>query len=185
VLTDGLLRSNASAVDAATLENLMRAAHSIKGAAAIVGLEPAVALAHAMEDLFVAAQHGKLALGANDVDALLGAVDLMLRSWPTDDPAAGAAVASAGWRRWHGCGKRKPAVPPRRLRPDRRLPKPPPRPLRPRRRRLPPATSCWPWPARRACTPASCVPGSRPCSATSASSARCWAAWNSCRKRWH
>jgi two-component system sensor histidine kinase and response regulator WspE len=108
VLTDGLLALERGAVDAATLENLMRAAHSIKGAAAIVGLEPAVALAHAMEDLFVAAQHGKLALGANDVDALLGAVDLMLRL-ADDDPAAGAAVEAqvAALARLR---KRKPAV---------------------------------------------------------------------------
>ena len=32
----------------------MRAAHSIKGAAAIVGLDVVVQLAHAMEDAFVA-----------------------------------------------------------------------------------------------------------------------------------
>lgn len=78
VLTEGLLRLERAGADAATLESLMRAAHSIKGAAAIVGLETAVRLAHAMEDVFVAAQGGRLALGAADVDALLGAVDAML-----------------------------------------------------------------------------------------------------------
>jgi two-component system sensor histidine kinase and response regulator WspE len=75
-LTDGLLRSE-RAPDAATLESMMRAAHSTKGAAAIVGMEPMVRLAHAMEDVFVAAQQGRLALGASGVDVLLGAVDLM------------------------------------------------------------------------------------------------------------
>jgi two-component system sensor histidine kinase and response regulator WspE len=76
VLTDGLLRSE-RAPDAATLEAMMRAAHSTKGAAAIVGLAPMVDLAHAMEDVFIAAQQGRLTLGAGGVDVLLGAVDLM------------------------------------------------------------------------------------------------------------
>jgi two-component system sensor histidine kinase and response regulator WspE len=56
---------------------MMRAAHSTKGAAAIVGMEPMVRLAHAMEDVFIAAQQGRLPLGASGVDVLLGAVDLM------------------------------------------------------------------------------------------------------------
>jgi len=75
-LTDGLLRSE-RAPDAATLEAMMRAAHSTKGAAAIVGMETMVRLAHAMEDVFIAAQQGRLTLGASGVDVLLGAVDLM------------------------------------------------------------------------------------------------------------
>jgi len=76
VLTDGLLRSERGQ-DPATLEAMMRAAHSTKGAAAIVGMEPMVKLAHAMEDVFIAAQQGRLALDAAGVDLLLGAVDLM------------------------------------------------------------------------------------------------------------
>jgi two-component system, chemotaxis family, sensor histidine kinase and response regulator WspE len=76
VLTDGLLRSE-RAQDAAALEAMMRAAHSTKGAAAIVGMAPMVKLAHAMEDVFVAAQQGRLALDGDGVDALLAAVDLM------------------------------------------------------------------------------------------------------------
>jgi two-component system sensor histidine kinase and response regulator WspE len=79
-LTDGLLRLERSSGDAdalaSLLEELMRAAHSVKGAAAIVGLAPILRLAHAMEDIFVAAQGGR-PLGGDDVDALLAAVDLM------------------------------------------------------------------------------------------------------------
>ncbi|HWJ94123.1 MAG TPA: Hpt domain-containing protein, partial [Telluria sp.] len=48
VLTDGLLALERGTGGA--LEPLMRAAHSLKGAAAIVALEPAVQLAHAMEE---------------------------------------------------------------------------------------------------------------------------------------
>jgi two-component system sensor histidine kinase and response regulator WspE len=56
-------------------EELMRAAHSIKGAARILGLDPAVKLAHAMEDLFVAVQEGTRRLSPEVVDALLRSVD--------------------------------------------------------------------------------------------------------------
>ena len=44
------------------LESLMRASHSLKGAARVVGLHPAVQVAHAMEDVFVASQEGKVSL---------------------------------------------------------------------------------------------------------------------------
>jgi len=53
------------------IEPLMRAAHSIKGAARIVGLPAAVTLAHAMEDILSAAQHGKLSLLSGHVDCSL------------------------------------------------------------------------------------------------------------------
>jgi two-component system, chemotaxis family, sensor histidine kinase and response regulator WspE len=78
ILTDGLLafeRRN----DPASVESMMRAAHSIKGAASIVGLEMIVQLAHGMEDAFIAAQAGRLKLTANRVDALLAAVDLIVQ----------------------------------------------------------------------------------------------------------
>ncbi|HWJ94866.1 MAG TPA: response regulator, partial [Telluria sp.] len=62
----------------AGLEPLMRAAHSLKGAAAIVALEPAVQLAHAMEDaLLDIDRSGSAAPGR--IDALLAGVDLLLR----------------------------------------------------------------------------------------------------------
>ncbi|KQV46738.1 MULTISPECIES: hybrid sensor histidine kinase/response regulator [unclassified Duganella] len=78
ILTDGLLafeRQN----DPAAVESMMRAAHSIKGAASIVGLEMIVQLAHGMEDAFLAAQAGKLKLAPNRVDALLAGVDLIVQ----------------------------------------------------------------------------------------------------------
>lgn len=75
-LSDGLLALESKPGDATTLETLMRAAHSIKGAARIVGLDTVVALAHAMEDAFVAAQEGKLTLGPTHVDVLLKALDI-------------------------------------------------------------------------------------------------------------
>lgn len=74
-LNDGLLALESKPGDPATLETLMRAAHSIKGAARIVGLDTVVSLAHAMEDCFVAAQEKKITLASTHVDVLLRGVD--------------------------------------------------------------------------------------------------------------
>ncbi len=76
-LTDGLLKLEERPGTAEHLEPLMRAAHSIKGAARLVGLPDAVELAHAMEDCLVAAQRGKLSLLPEHVDLLLKAVDIL------------------------------------------------------------------------------------------------------------
>lgn len=61
------------------LEYLMRAAHSIKGAARIVQIDPAVKIAHVMEDCFVAAQEERLTIKEQHIDVLLEGVDLLLR----------------------------------------------------------------------------------------------------------
>ncbi|MDQ1277197.1 MAG: two-component system, chemotaxis family, sensor histidine kinase and response regulator WspE [Thermodesulfobacteriota bacterium] len=58
------------------MEPLIRAAHSIKGAARIVGLPAAVTLAHAMEDILAAAQHDKIRLASGHVDLLLKGNDI-------------------------------------------------------------------------------------------------------------
>src|SRR5450830_961334 len=88
ILTDGLLAMERHAGDAAAVESMMRAAHSIKGAAAIVGLQVVVQLAHGMEDSFVAAQHGKLKLTPERVDVLLSGVDLIVQLSRLDDASA-------------------------------------------------------------------------------------------------
>ena len=76
-LSAGLLALEAAPDDAATLEACMRATHSLKGAARIVGLPEAVAVASAMEDCFVAAQRGELRIDAVRIDALLVGIDLL------------------------------------------------------------------------------------------------------------
>jgi len=78
-LTGGLLALERDPTSPEQLEACMRAAHSFKGAARIVGLGVAVSVAHALEDCFVAAQHGTLALGRAQIDGLLGGVDLLAR----------------------------------------------------------------------------------------------------------
>ncbi len=79
VLNDGLLALEKNPTSAPQLEACMRAAHSLKGAARIVDLHPAVRIAHAMEDCLVAAQEGRLRLQAGDIDALLLGTDLLQR----------------------------------------------------------------------------------------------------------
>lgn len=94
ILTDGLLAMERHAGDAAAIEAMMRAAHSIKGAAAIVGLQVVVQLAHGMEDSFVAAQHGRLKLTPERVDVLLSGVDLIVQLSRLDDAGAEAWLAA-------------------------------------------------------------------------------------------
>lgn len=58
------------------IESLMRAAHSIKGAARIIGLDSAVGLAHSMEDVFSSAKKGEIALNSENIDLLLKCNDI-------------------------------------------------------------------------------------------------------------
>jgi two-component system sensor histidine kinase and response regulator WspE len=71
-----------------TLESMMRAAHSLKGAARIVGLEPAVQVAHALEDVFVAAGKGDLRVRPEHADVLLAAIDFLGSIAAADDALA-------------------------------------------------------------------------------------------------
>jgi two-component system sensor histidine kinase and response regulator WspE len=79
ILSEGLLALEGGEADPATIEPMMRAAHSLKGAARIVGVDSAVRVAHAMEDCFVAAQRGEIAILPGHIDLLLRAVDLLTR----------------------------------------------------------------------------------------------------------
>ncbi|MDY0038969.1 MAG: hybrid sensor histidine kinase/response regulator [Desulforhabdus sp.] len=75
----------------ARVEPLMRAAHSVKGAARIVGLDTAVNLAHAMEDVLSAVQKGDLSLNSDDVDLLLCGNDIFTRTGEME------AALISGW----------------------------------------------------------------------------------------
>jgi two-component system, chemotaxis family, sensor histidine kinase and response regulator WspE len=77
LLTSTLLEIEKASATPAQLESLMRAAHSLKGAARIVNLQPITRLAHAMEDCFVAAQRHQIVLRQKEIDVLLKAVDLL------------------------------------------------------------------------------------------------------------
>jgi two-component system sensor histidine kinase and response regulator WspE len=78
-LNTSLLALEQQPTAAEHLEACMRAGHSLKGAARIVGLETAVKVAHVLEDCFVLAQQGKLLLEKKHIDVLLRGADLLGR----------------------------------------------------------------------------------------------------------
>ncbi|EJM12903.1 chemotaxis protein histidine kinase-like protein [Pseudomonas sp. GM18] len=79
VLSAGLLALERDPTQADYLESCMRAAHSLKGAARIVGVDAGVRVAHVMEDYLVSAQEGRLYLRPEHIDALLQGTDLLTR----------------------------------------------------------------------------------------------------------
>ena len=79
ILNDGLLALEKDPAAIKVLESLMRAAHSLKGAARIVQIDPAVKVAHALEDCFVAAQKGKIVLRPEQMDVVLQGIDFLNR----------------------------------------------------------------------------------------------------------
>ncbi|MBI1182335.1 MAG: response regulator [Alphaproteobacteria bacterium] len=89
VLQEAIVALDAGGDAAQHLGSCMRAAHSLKGAARIVGLEAGVKLAHAMEDAFEAARQGNLTLGPEDIDRLLEAGDYLAELGRKDFEALG------------------------------------------------------------------------------------------------
>ncbi|RVD76561.1 hybrid sensor histidine kinase/response regulator [Pseudomonas koreensis] len=89
VLSSGLLALERNPTQADQLESCMRAAHSLKGAARIVGIDSGVSVAHVMEDCLVSAQEGRLLLRPEHLDALLQGTDLLMRiATPANAPQA-------------------------------------------------------------------------------------------------
>ena len=79
ILAQGLLDLEKDAGSDEKLEVLMRASHSVKGAARIVGIDAVVAIAHELEDCFVAAQRRQIELTSAHIDLLLKAVDTIVQ----------------------------------------------------------------------------------------------------------
>ncbi|TWE05306.1 two-component system sensor histidine kinase and response regulator WspE [Pseudomonas sp. AG1028] len=101
VLNSGLMVLERDPRHASSLEACMRAAHSLKGAARIVGLDAGVKVAHVMEDCLVEAQEGRLLLSPEHIDALLQGADILLGlGTPLQpgavDPGIDALVARLG-----------------------------------------------------------------------------------------
>ncbi|WP_175442679.1 chemotaxis protein CheA, partial [Pseudomonas sp. GTC 16473] len=92
VLNAGLMALERNPTQADQLEACMRAAHSLKGAARIVGVDAGVSVAHVMEDCLVAAQEGRLRLTAEHIDALLQGTDLLMRIATPGDAGAQATL---------------------------------------------------------------------------------------------
>ncbi|MBF4207876.1 hybrid sensor histidine kinase/response regulator [Pseudomonas donghuensis] len=92
VLSVGLLALERNPTQADQLEACMRAAHSLKGAARIVGVDAGVSVAHVMEDCLVGAQEGRVLLRPEHIDALLQGTDLLMRIATPGDVSIDAAV---------------------------------------------------------------------------------------------
>lgn len=99
--------------DAGAMDLLRREAHTIKGAAGMVGLTRAHRLAHALEDVCRSAQEDGGALGADLVEILFRAAEALRAAIEREDeptghahlhavPANGHAAASNGNRNGHG-----------------------------------------------------------------------------------
>src|SRR3954465_9726688 len=89
VLSAALLALERAPGDTSRFDEMMRAAHSIKGAARVVDVDPAASVAHVMEDCFVEAQKGTISFSPGDIDILLRGVDLLGKiSAATRDPNA-------------------------------------------------------------------------------------------------
>lgn len=92
VLSAGLLALERDPTQADHLESCMRAAHSLKGAARIVGVDAGVSVAHVMEDCLVSAQEGRLYLRPDHIDALLQGTDLLMRIATPNNALAPAEI---------------------------------------------------------------------------------------------
>jgi len=95
ILNEGLLGLEQDPGNTERLAAMMRAAHSLKGAARIVNLDPAVKVAHALEDCFVAAQKGEIVIQPEAVDGLLSGVDMLTKIARVPEAEA------AAWRTEH------------------------------------------------------------------------------------
>lgn len=76
-MTDSLLEIEEDNASDALYESMMRAAHSIKGAARMIGIDAAVKLSHAMEDVFVATQEHRIKLDKPAIDHILLCTDIL------------------------------------------------------------------------------------------------------------
>jgi two-component system sensor histidine kinase and response regulator WspE len=91
VLSSGLIALEQDPRSAEDWEAVLRSAHSIKGAARILGLVAFERLVHVLEDQLLAARDSSGGLGASRVDLMLAAVDAMKSTGRTLD-ATGAGV---------------------------------------------------------------------------------------------
>jgi len=96
ILSKNLLEIEDDPKSQTLLESLMRASHSLKGAARMVGVDPVVKVTHEMEDCFVAAQKGQVQLNSQHVDVFLNAVDLIVLISGLDENSLASWVAENG-----------------------------------------------------------------------------------------
>ena len=76
-IEEGLLKLERDALDASLLNEVFRAAHTLKGSAATIGHARMTGLTHAMEDIFGAMRSGRLTDARPFTDVLLQTLDVL------------------------------------------------------------------------------------------------------------
>ena len=76
-LETGLLRLQRDPLDSATLQEVFRAAHSLKGASGTFGFNNIASLTHHLEDLLERMRTGRVSVASSTVELLLNAVDTL------------------------------------------------------------------------------------------------------------
>ncbi len=97
-LTRGLLNLERDPAASSEIPSLMRAAHSLKGAARIVGRDAAVRVSHAMEDCLTSLQRESRTASRAQIDGLLAAVDVLNEIALLNDSAIDPWLASESKR---------------------------------------------------------------------------------------
>lgn len=92
VIHDGLERLRKDATDTATLSEVRRATHTLKGAAAAVGIELIARLAHQMEDLTEGFLEREEALTPEATDLLLDSADALEEMIEPQEDDSGSAL---------------------------------------------------------------------------------------------
>jgi two-component system chemotaxis sensor kinase CheA len=98
-MEQALLALEKSPQDEAAVNEVFRAAHTIKGSAGMFGYEPVVAFTHRVESVLAALRAGTLAAQADLVALLLSCVDhiaTLLDALAPEDAAAPAPIQAAG-----------------------------------------------------------------------------------------
>lgn len=101
VLNDGLLSLERDPKQHPVYESMMRAAHSIKGAAKIMERSMAVQVAHEIENCCVAAREGRLTIDSPLVDVLFEGVDVLGMVAQASDDADEQLLARAQQSVYH------------------------------------------------------------------------------------
>ena len=76
-MTDGLLALEKSPTDKSTIDQVFRAAHTLKGAASSVGFKATEIASHGLEDVLEQIREGELSLDPTITDVLLGSLDAL------------------------------------------------------------------------------------------------------------
>ena len=76
-MTDGLLALEKNPTDKPIIDQVFRAAHTLKGAASSVGFKATEVASHGLEDVLEQIREGELSLNAEITDILLGSLDVL------------------------------------------------------------------------------------------------------------